>query len=118
QALFTVWHNLFQLAEREAGEAGLVDGGSGGIGGTAIQLANCFGAKVYATAGSGEKCDFCERLGAYNCINYKTGDLGQQLAARSIDVILDSVGGPYFEKNMTLSADDGRMVYINAVGGR
>src|SRR5690606_2913515 len=118
EAMFTVLHNLFQLAELQPGETVLVHGGSGGIGSTAIQLANCFGAKVYTTAGSGEKCDFCERLGAYKCINYKTDDFGQQLAARSIDVILDSVGGPYFEKNMTLLADDGRMVYINAVGGR
>ena len=118
ETVFTVWHNLFQRGGLKAGERVLIHGGSGGIGTTAIQLAHSLGATVYATAGSREKCDFCERLGAANCINYKTEDFGAQLAERSVDVILDSIGGPYFEKNMALLADDGRMVFINAVGGR
>lgn len=118
ETVFTVWHNLFQLGKLQSGETALVHGGSGGIGTIAIQLASSFGARVYATAGSREKCDFCERLGATKCINYKEEDFGEQLPSRTIDVILDSIGGPYFEKHMVLLADDGRLVFINAVGGR
>lgn len=118
ETVFTVWYNLFQLGELKAGQTTLVHGGSGGIGTTAIQLASLFGAKVYATAGSHEKCDFCVRLGATTCINYKKEDFGERLDNRSIDVILDSIGGPYFERNIALLADGGRLVHINAVGGR
>lgn len=118
ETVFTVWHNLFQLGKLQRGQTVLVHGGSGGIGTTAIQLADGFGAKVYATAGSREKCYFCEQLGAAKCINYKKEDFGEQLPDRSIDVILDSIGGPYAEKNVSLLADDGRLVFINAVGGR
>ena len=118
ETTFTVWHNLFQLGALRAGESVLVHGGSGGIGTTAIQLARNFGATVYATAGSPEKCDFCIQLGATACIDYKTEDFARRLAPRSIHVILDSIGGPYFERNMELLADEGRMVFINAVGGR
>jgi len=118
ETVFTVWHNLFQLAELQPGETVLIHGGSGGIGTTAIQLASSLGATVYATAGSRSKCDFCEQLGATRCVNYKTEDFGEQLTERSIDVILDSIGNPYFERNIKLLADDGRLVFINAVGGR
>jgi len=118
ETVFTVWHNLFQLAELKPGETVLIHGGSGGIGTTAIQLANSLGATVYATAGSRDKCNFCEQLGATRCINYNTEDFGEQLAERSINVILDSIGNPYFERNIALLADDGRLVFINAVGGR
>src|SRR5690606_15515056 len=118
ETTFTVWHNLFLLAELQPDETVLIHGGSGGIGSIAIQLAKSLGAKVYVTAGSHEKCDFCEQLGAAKCINYKTEDFSERLATKSIDVILDSIGGPYFEKNMVLLADGGRMVFINAVAGR
>ena len=118
ETTFTVWHNLFQLGRLKAGEVVLVHGGSGGIGTMAIQLARSSGATVYATAGSPEKCAFCEDLGADRCVNYKTEDFGQLLAPRSIDVILDSIGGSYFDRNMALLADDGRMVFINATGGK
>ncbi len=118
ETVFTVWHNLFQLAGLRAGENVLIHGGSGGIGTTAIQLASRLGANVYATAGSRDKCLFCEQLGAAKCVNYNMEDFGEQLASRSIDVILDSIGGPYFVRNMALLADGGRLVFINAVGGR
>lgn len=118
ETVFTVWYNLFQLGKLRSGENVLIHGGSGGIGTTAIQLASRLGANVYVTAGSRDKCIFCEQLGAAKCVNYNLEDFGEQLANRSIDVILDSIGGPYFERNMALLADGGRLVFINAVGGR
>ncbi|MGV3761628.1 NAD(P)H-quinone oxidoreductase [Parapedobacter sp.] len=118
ETVFTVWHNLFQLANLQSGETVLVHGGSGGIGTTAIQLASAMGAKVYTTAGSPQKCAFCELQGAIRCVNYNEQDFRDAFAVGSIDVVLDSIGGPYFERNMALLADDGRMVFINAVGGR
>lgn len=118
EAVFTVWHNVFQCGRLVNGERFLVHGGSGGIGTTAIQLANLMGATVYATAGSPEKCKACERLGAIAGINYKEADFAQQLAGNRVDVILDSIGVPYFEKNISLLAEGGRLVFINAVGGK
>ena len=118
ETVFTVWHNVFQRGKLVSGETFLVHGGSGGIGTTAIQLANLFGAKVYATAGSREKCDACERLGAIAGINYKETDFAEQLAGKKVDVILDSIGVPYFERNLSLLAEEGRLVFINAVGGK
>ncbi|WP_262249204.1 NAD(P)H-quinone oxidoreductase [Parapedobacter soli] len=118
ETVFTVWHNLFQLGKLQRGETVLIHGGSGGIGTTAIQLARHFGAQVYTTAGSPGKCEFCVELGATKAINYKEEDFGELLPARSVDVILDSIGGPYFERNMALLADDGRLVFINAMEGR
>ncbi len=118
ETVFTVWYNLFQLAKLRRDETVLIHGGSGGIGTTAIQLASSLGVKVYATAGSRAKCDFCEQLGATKCINYKTEDFADRLTSGSVDVILDSIGAPYFEKNMALLADEGRLVFINAMGGR
>ncbi len=118
ETMFTVWHNVFQRGKLRRGETLLVHGGSGGIGTTAIQLAKNLGADVYATAGSREKCDFCEQLGAMACINYREDDFAEQLAGKRIDVILDSIGAPYFEKHIALLADEGRLVFINAVGGK
>jgi len=118
ETVFTVWHNAFQRGNLRRGETLLVHGGAGGIGTTAIQLARLFGAQVYATAGSPEKCAFCERLGASSCINYREEDFAEQLAGKPIDVILDSIGAPYFEKHVSLLAEDGRLVLINATGGR
>ncbi|MFC3196901.1 NAD(P)H-quinone oxidoreductase [Parapedobacter deserti] len=118
ETVFTVWHNVFQRGLLQSGETLLVQGGSGGIGTTAIQLARLFGAQVYATAGSDEKCAFCEGLGAGICVNYKTQDFAEQLSGRRIDVILDSIGAPYVEKHLSLLADEGRLVFINAAGGK
>lgn len=118
ETVFTVWHNVFQRGGLQAGEVLLVQGGSGGIGTTAIQLAVQFGAIVYATAGSDEKCRFCEQLGAVRCINYKEADFADVLSDIPINVILDSIGAPYFERHMSLLAEEGRLVFINAVEGR
>jgi len=118
ETVFTVWHNVMQRGKLQAGETLLVQGGSGGIGTTAIQLATLIGATVYATAGSREKCAFCEQLGATACVNYKEQDFAEQLADIPFDVILDSIGAPYFEKHISLLADEGRLIFINAAGGR
>lgn len=118
ETVFTVWHNLFQRGQLTAGEGVLIHGGSGGIGTTAIQLARLLGARVFTTAGMDEKCEACERLGAARGINYRTFDFATELAAERIDVVLDSIGGDYFEKNIGLLAPEGRLVYINAVQGR
>ncbi len=118
ETVFTVWHNVFQRGNLQPGEAMLVHGGSGGIGSTAIQLARLFGSDVYATAGSREKCAFCEGLGATACINYKEADFAERLAGKRVDVILDSIGGSYFEKHIALLAEEGRLVSINATAGK
>lgn len=118
ETVFTVWHNVFQRGRLRKGESLLVHGGSGGIGTTAIRLAKLLGADVYATAGTQEKCDICIQLGASQCVNYKEHDFAEQLAEIGIDVILDSIGGEYFEKNINLLRDEGRLVYINSMAGR
>lgn len=113
---FTVWSNVFQLGELKRGEALLVHGGSSGIGTTAIQLGREFGAAVYTTAGSPDKCAVCERLGATLAIDYRQQDfeaaIKQALGGRGIDVILDMVGGSYTPRNLRLLAMDGRIVQI------
>lgn len=115
--IYTVWDNLFRRGKLQAGNGVLIHGGSGGIGSTAIQLCKSYGARVFATASSEEKCRYCESLGADLTINYKTSDFQSVLANEHIDIILDSVGGEYFEKNVELLATEGRLVYINATGG-
>lgn len=117
ETLFTVWDNVFRRGELKLGENFLIHGGSSGIGITAIQLAKAFGAKVFATAGSDEKCKACEDLGADICINYKEKDFEAELKEKGIDVILDMVGGDYFSKNINILNPDGRLVYINAMNG-
>ena len=117
ETVLTVWSTVFQWGHLSAGENFLIHGGSSGIGVTAIQLAKAFGANAYATAGSDEKCDFCEQLGAVRCINYKTSDFEQELNGIPIDVILDMVGGNYTQKNLNLLAMDGRLMFINAMQG-
>ncbi len=116
ETFFTVWHNVFQRGGLKAGESFLVHGGTSGIGVTAIQLAKAFGAKVYATAGSAEKCEACRALGADVAIDYKTQDFAEVIKAetqgRGVDVILDMVGGDYIDKNIRSLADDGRLVNI------
>lgn len=107
ETFFTVWTNVFD----RGGETFLVHGGSGGIGTTAIMLAGAFGARVFATAGSAEKCAACEELGAELAIDYKTGDFvaatGQATGGRGVDLILDMVGGGYIGRNIEAAADQG-----------
>jgi NADPH2:quinone reductase len=117
ETVFTVWHNVFQRGRLQAGERFLVHGGSSGIGITAIQLAKSFGAKVFTTAGSDEKCAACEALGADISINYKTSDFEEILREPGADVILDMVGGDYIPKNLRLLREEGRLVFINTMKG-
>jgi len=121
ETLFTVWSNVFERARLQKGESLLVHGGSSGIGVAAIQMASALGSSVYVTAGSAEKCAFCERLGARRAINYAEQDfvavLGDLTGGRGVDVILDMVGGDYVQRNLTALAEDGRLVYINTMRG-
>ncbi|MBB3539911.1 NAD(P)H-quinone oxidoreductase [Rhizobium sp. BK399] len=117
---FTVWANMFQMAGLTEGEKVLVHGGSSGIGTTAIQLARAFGAEVYATAGSQEKCDACVELGAKRAINYKTEDFAEVIKAETghgVDIILDMIGAAYFERNVASLAKDGCLSIIAFLGG-
>lgn len=117
ETVFTVWHNVFQRGRLQPGERFLVHGGSSGIGITAIQLAKAFGAEVFTTAGSDEKCAACNALGADISINYKTSDFEVALKPFGADVILDMVGGDYIPKNLRLLREEGRMVFINTMKG-
>lgn len=117
EVIATVWTNVFQRAHLQPGENLLVHGGSSGIGIAAIQLARAFGANVYVTVGSEEKGKACLDLGANGYVNYKTQDFREALASTGIDVILDMVGGEYLDKNIQLLNTEGRLVYINAMGG-
>ncbi|KAA6441036.1 NAD(P)H-quinone oxidoreductase [Dyadobacter flavalbus] len=117
ETVFTVWHNVFQRGSLQQGEHFLVHGGSSGIGITAIQLAKAFGAKVFTTAGSDEKCKACDELGADLSINYKAADFETELKNHGVDVILDMVGGGYIPKNIRLLNTDGRLVFINMMNG-
>lgn len=117
EAVFTVWHNVFERGNLKPGEHLLVHGGSSGIGITAIQIAKARGATVTITAGSEEKCRACARLGADRTIPYKTTDFEAILADTGVDVILDMVGGDYIPKNTRLLKADGRLVFINAMQG-
>ena len=115
---FTVWTNVFDRGGLRAGERFLVHGGSSGIGTTAIQLAAQFGARVFATAGSDEKCDVCTRLGAERAINYRREDFVEVLTDEGgADLILDMVGGDYIPRNIRALADDGRLVQIAFLQG-
>lgn len=118
ETFFTVWSNVFMRGGLVAGERFLVHGGSSGIGTTAIQLAATFGARVFATAGSDEKCAACLSLGAEQAINYKTQDFVEVLQAEGgADLILDMVGGDYMPRNVKTLADDGRLVQIAFLQG-
>nr|WP_110549288.1 NAD(P)H-quinone oxidoreductase [Limimaricola hongkongensis] len=118
ETFFTVWSNLFMRGGLKGGERFLVHGGSSGIGTTAIQLARHFGARVFATAGSAEKCAACEGLGAARAINYRDEDFVEVLRAEGgADVILDMVGGDYVARNLKALADDGRLVQIAFLQG-
>jgi NADPH2:quinone reductase len=122
ETFFTVWSNVFDRGHLQKGESLLVHGGSSGIGVTAIQMAKALGSTVYATAGSNEKCKFCEKLGAAKAINYKTenfADVIKQLTNnKGVDVILDMIGGDYTAPNLQLLAEDGRLVLINTMKGK
>jgi putative PIG3 family NAD(P)H quinone oxidoreductase len=121
ETFFTVWMNVFDRGRLREGESFLVHGGASGIGTTAIQMARAFGARVFATAGSDEKCYACEKLGAEHAINYKTEDFVAAVMAltegRGVDVILDMVGAPYFSKNVELLAVEGRLLQIAVMHG-
>ncbi len=119
ETYFTVWSNVFMRAGLRAGERFLVHGGSSGIGTTAIQLARLFGARVFTTAGSAEKCAACEALGADAAINYRERDYVEALRdiAGAIDVSLNMVGGDYIPRDLSLLAEDGRLVMIAFLTG-
>ncbi len=118
ETYFTVWSNVFMRGGLKAGERFLVHGGSSGIGTTAIQLARVAGARVFATAGSDDKCAACAELGAEVAINYRSDDFVEVLrAAGGADLILDMVGGSYIPRNIKALADDGRLVQIAFLQG-
>ena len=121
ETVFTVWSNLFDRVRLQPGESLLVQGGSSGIGVTAIQIARAMGCTVYATAGSDEKCAACVALGADHAINYRTADFVQEIkcltGGRGVDVVLDMVAGPYIPREIDCLADDGRLAIIAAQGG-
>lgn len=121
ETCFTVYDNVITRAALGAGESILIHGGSSGIGTTAIQLAKAHGARVFTTAGSPEKCDLCRELGADEAINYREADFFAEVKRltekRGVNVILDMVGGDYFNKNIGLLAPDGRLVQIAFLKG-
>ncbi len=120
ETFFTVWNNVFDRSGLQAGESFLVHGGSSGIGTTAIQLANAFGARVFATAGNAEKCRVCEDLGAERAINYRNEEFVsviKEATGVGVNVILDMVGGDYIQRNIKAMAPDGRLCYIAFLNG-
>lgn len=121
ETAFTVWTNVFERGRLAGGESILVHGGSSGIGTMAIQLARAFGARVFATAGSEQKCRACEALGAERAFNYKDVDFVEAVKAattgRGVDVVLDMVGGDYLQRNIDSLAMDGRLVQIGMLNG-
>ncbi len=121
ETFFTVWTNLFERGRCAAGETVLIHGGTSGIGTTAIQLANAWGARVFATAGSADKARACERLGAVRGIDYRTEDfvevIREQTAGKGADLILDMIGGSYLARNLETAAVEGRLVVISLIGG-
>ncbi|MEW6762417.1 MAG: NAD(P)H-quinone oxidoreductase [Pseudomonadota bacterium] len=121
ETFFTVWTNVFDRAQLSPGETLLVQGGTSGIGVTAIQLAAALGHRVFATAGSDEKCRACEGLGAERAINYKTEDFAavvkELTGGKGVDVILDMVAGDYIPREIDCLADDGRIALIALLGG-
>ncbi len=121
ETFFTVWSNLFDRAGLQAGETLLVQGGSSGIGVTAIQVAKAHGVRVIVTAGSDEKCAACLKLGADHAINYRTQDFAEEArrltGGAGVNVILDMVGGDYVAREVECLAEDGRLVIIAVQGG-
>ena len=121
ETFFTVWTNVFDRGGLESGESALFHGGASGIGTTAIQLAAARGARVFATAGTDEKCRACEQLGAQKAVNYRAEDfvaaIKDATGGRGVDLVLDIVGGDYFARNLQVLAIDGRLVQIGLMGG-
>ena len=121
ETFFTVWSNVFDRGRLQAGETLLVQGGTSGIGVTAIQMAKAAGATVIVTAGSDEKCAECLRLGADHAINYKTADFAEAAqkltGGKGVDVVLDMVAGDYVKREIECLAEDGRIVIIAVQGG-
>ncbi|HEY2255674.1 MAG TPA: NAD(P)H-quinone oxidoreductase [Variovorax sp.] len=121
ETFFTVWSNVFERGRLQKGETLLVQGGSSGIGVTAIQLAKALGATVIATAGSDAKCEACRQLGADHAINYKTADFAEEAkrltGGKGVDVVLDMVAGDYVAREIDCLAEDGRLVIIAVQGG-
>mgnify|MGYP001792290696 CR=1 FL=1 len=121
ETFFTVWSNVFERAHLQSGETLLIQGGSSGIGVTAIQIAKALGATVLVTAGSDEKCAACAALGADHAINYKTGDFVEEVKkltqGKGVNVILDMVAGSYVTREVECLAEDGRLVIIAVQGG-
>lgn len=121
ETFFTVWANLFMMADLKRGETVLVHGGTSGIGTTAIQLAKALGARVFTTAGSPAKCEACLTLGASRAINYRSEDfaavIAEETEKKGVDVILDMIGAAYFERNLKSLGRDGRLSIIAFLGG-
>jgi NADPH2:quinone reductase len=121
ETFFTVWTNVFERGRLKAGESILIHGGSSGIGTTAIQLARAFGARVFATAGSAEKCAACERIGAERCINYRDTDFVAAIrdltGGAGVNVVLDIIAGSYVPRNFDVLALEGRLLQIGVLGG-
>jgi putative PIG3 family NAD(P)H quinone oxidoreductase len=121
EAFLTAFLNLFTLGRLRAGEAALIHAGASGVGSAAIQLARAAGARVFATAGSAEKLALCRELGAELAINYREGPFQERVAAatggRGVDVLLDFVGAPYWDANLTALAPHGRLMLIGFLGG-
>ena len=121
ETVFTVWQNVFEIARLSEGETLLIQGGSSGIGVTAIQMAKALGARVIVTAGSDDKCAACLALGADHAINYKTQDFVAEVeritAKRGVDVVLDMVAGDYVAREVKCLGNDGRLAIIAVQGG-
>jgi NADPH2:quinone reductase len=121
ETFFTVWSNVYDRARLASGESLLVQGGSSGIGVTAIQMAAALGNRVFATAGSDKKCAACVTLGAEKAINYRTQDFGAEIKSatggKGVNVILDMVGGDYVPRELKCLADEGRLIFIASLGG-
>ena len=121
ETFFTVWTNVFQRGRLVGGERILIHGGTSGIGTTAIQLARAFGATVYATAGSDEKCRACEQLGATCAFNYRSEDFVEAIrdatGGLGVDIVLDIVGGEYLQRNIECLGLNGRLLQIGLIGG-
>lgn len=121
ETFFTVYSNVYDRARLAPGESLLVQGGSSGIGVTAIQMATALGNRVFVTAGSDEKCAACVKLGAEKAINYKTQDFAAEVKAatggKGVNVVLDMVGGDYLQREISCMAEEGRLVFIAVLGG-
>lgn len=121
EAVFTSYLNLFEIGGLSPSDSILIHGGASGVGTIAIQMAKIFSSKVYVTAGSKEKCDLCEELGATSAINYKEQDFVIEIKnindGQNIDLIIDIVGGEYFQKNLKLLKKYGRLISIAFING-